>query len=101
MYGSKKSAKKKGLEFDLTVDWFRERLDRGTCEMSGLAFDMKAKRGAMSPSVDRRDPSGPYTRANCRMILWYLNRAMSDLGEAFALRVFGEVIKRSLGDVPN
>jgi hypothetical protein len=100
LYSARKQAKAKGVEFDLDLEWFKSLLAKGICELSGLPFDLREKpsvggRGPNSPSVDRRDPRGPYTKANCRLILWWLNRAMIDLGEEYAMRVFrGIFIKR-------
>ena len=95
LYGVRKTAKAKGVECDLDHKWFEERLMNGVCEMSGRAFS-KIPRGRHpdSPSVDRIDPTGPYTKANCRMIIWWLNRAMSNLGEEYAISVFRSVIER-------
>lgn len=86
------SAGKKEVSFTLTVEWFQSRLDAGVCEMTGLAFDMKAKRGRNTPSVDRRDPKGNYTVENCRMVLWSLNHGMSNHGEEYIFDVFRRAI---------
>jgi len=91
-HSTKKSAKNLGVEFDLTVEWYQWKYDRGSCEMSGLPFDMGTKRGPNSPSVDRKDPKGPYTKENCRMILWFINRAMMDLGEEYCMKVFRGIV---------
>lgn len=97
---TKKQAKQKGLRFDLDIEWFDSRINAGVCELSGLPFDLTEKygvggRGPNSPSVDRKDPKGPYTKENCRMILWWLNRALVDLGDEYAMRVFrGIFVKR-------
>lgn len=91
---SKKSARLKGVDFDLDHDWFRVRLAAGICQVSGLPFDLTAaKRVAASPSVDRIDPKGPYTKANCRLILWWINQAFSNMGEDYAFGVFRAIFK--------
>lgn len=96
-YSVKSSAKKRGVEFSLSVEWFKHRLDAGTCEMTGLPFDMAAKRGRNTPSVDRRDPAGPYSPENCRMVLWSLNHALSNHGETYMIDLFKRVIARLEG----
>jgi hypothetical protein len=94
----RRTCNEKGLEFDLTKDWIRQRLDDGICEMSGLPFDMGSKgnfkRGPNTPSVDRINPFGGYTMDNCRMILWFINRAMINLGEEYTLMVFSKCLER-------
>lgn len=98
-FSTRKSAKNLGVEFDLTVEWFQEKLNRGVCEMSGLPFDMETTkhRSPNCPSIDRRDPKGSYTKANCRLILWFINRAMMDLGEDYCMKVFRGIVKTADG----
>lgn len=96
-YSIRKKCRVDGLEFDLTPEWIQAKLDAGVCELSGRPFDMVAKRGPNSPSVDRKIPHGGYTQENCRVILWFLNRAMSNLGEDFALDAFSAVLERRNG----
>jgi hypothetical protein len=100
LYGIKKKCKNEGLEFNLTEAWLDARLQNGICEMSGLSFDMIAKRGANSPSVDRKNPTGGYTQENCRVILWFINRALSNYGEDYAISIFSKVIERRSMSVP-
>lgn len=94
IYSIRKSAKADGVPFDLTVDWLKQRLDAGICEMSGVAFDRSKKRGANSPSVDRIIPGGPYTQANCRVILWSLNHALNNYGDDYMISLFRQIIAR-------
>lgn len=97
---TKRNAIRLGVDFDLDQEWFRSRLAAGACELSGLPFEFKTKgklrkRNPNTPSVDRIIPGGPYTKANCRLILWWLNSALSNLGEEYALSVFRAIfIKR-------
>ncbi len=97
LYSVRTRCKRDGIIFDLDVQWFTDRLRAGVCEMSGIAFDLTGKRTPNSPSVDRKDPKGPYTKENCRLILWWLNRAMVDLGEDYAIGVFEAVIAQRIG----
>lgn len=92
--------REQGLEFDLTKSWLQQKIEAGKCELSGLPFDMDQKRGPMSPTVDRIDPKGGYTMKNCRLIIWYLNRALSNLGEDFAVEVFKKVIAKREAEIP-
>lgn len=55
----------------------------GLCALSRIPFDFRRLPGArcrpFAPSVDRIT-AGPYTRANCRLICFALNQALSDWG---------------------
>lgn len=90
----KKSAKEKGIIFNLTKEWIKNRLDAGICEMSGIPFDMTGKRTANIPSIDRVKSDGDYTQDNCRVILWSLNRALCNYGEYYMISIFKAIIKQ-------
>ncbi len=70
----------------IPVEWLVSRLERGTCELSGVPFKRKAgTRSPFSASVDRINCALGYTPENCRVILWALNAAFAEWGEdAFA-----------------
>lgn len=77
---TKKSAKDRGLLFDLSEEWFKERLDKGVCEVTGLPIKIKqykkkdvGQRGFYSPSVDRIDNNMGYIPSNCRLVCWGYN----------------------------
>lgn len=77
---ARRSAKKRGLKFDLTVEWIEEKLKLGLCELTNLTFSFGV-RNAYTPSIDRKDSSKGYTKDNCRVILWALNAAFNEWGE--------------------
>jgi hypothetical protein len=95
--GVRLEAKRKGVDFDLTVEWFRLRLKTGVCEMSALPFDLESQRGPNRPSVDRKAAGGHYTQANCRLVLYSINMALSNYGEDYVLNVFRHVLARRGG----
>lgn len=70
-------AAKRGLEFSLTEEWIRERLESGKCELTGIEFDLNTKR-PFSPSVDRTDSTKGYTPDNCRMVVLCYNLAKNE-----------------------
>ncbi|MEQ1638854.1 MAG: hypothetical protein ABL903_19520 [Methylococcales bacterium] len=77
---TKQSAKERGLSFDLTAEWFKERLGRGICEVTGLPIKIKlykahdkGNRGFYSPSIDRIDNTVGYIVSNCRLVCWGYN----------------------------
>jgi hypothetical protein len=94
----KDEAKRKGVTFSLSLQWFQARLDGGVCEMSGMPFDFRTKKrgtpNANTASVDRIVAGGDYTENNCRMILFCINNSLRDFGESYILEVFGRVIAR-------
>lgn len=91
---AKKRAAAAGVAYDLDRKWFDERFKAGVCEVSGLPFILE-KRSPFLPSIDRKNPKGPYTKENCRLVLWWLNRALSDDGDDLALTIFRAIfVKR-------
>lgn len=86
--GAKQRATKKGLDFDLEVEWILAKLETGVCELSGMPFNFgyetsrqnPGKKNPHSPSIDRVDSTKGYTKDNCRIVLWAVNTAMSHWG---------------------
>lgn len=79
---AKASSKKRGLEFDLTVDWIETKLVKGLCEVSDLKFDFTGKetgkwghgsQNPFGPSLDRTDPNKGYTKNNVKVVVWIYN----------------------------
>lgn len=78
LHSCKQRSLVKKWNFELTVDWIRERLDAGTCEATGITFDFKRPSNGnhlspFSPSIDRIDSSKPYTKENCRVVCMIYN----------------------------
>jgi hypothetical protein len=83
---SKLRAAKRGLPFDIPLDWVIARVTAGRCEMTGLEFDYaRAPNGwrynPRSPSIDQIAAGEGYTTANCRVVLTALNNALSQYGD--------------------
>lgn len=78
---ARQRSRRLGVECTLTPEWLTERLTAGYCEVTEIAFDMTAGHGKGSrknpfaPSVERKDPTGPYSPDNCVMTVWIYNRA--------------------------
>jgi len=77
----RKRANKKGLDFDLTVDWYIKELERGTCAITGIPFNLEPYKGMMHPfipAVDREDNSKGYTQDNCNLVVYIFNIAKGE-----------------------
>lgn len=84
---SRRSAEKKGLEYDLTPEWFKERC-KGVCEVTGIPFSHdppreKNSKNPLGPSINRIDTEKGYTKDNCRVVLYAVNRALGNDGLGF------------------
>lgn len=72
-------AKKRRSEgFTLTHEWISEKIAKGYCEVTGIAFDVTGEgvpARPFAPSLDRTDSSLPYTQENTKVVVWIYNRA--------------------------
>ncbi len=73
-------ARRLHLEFDLPIDWVRQQLERGTCAVTGIPFDLTIGLGLRfhsmySPTIDRIDPRLGYTTHNCQVVICQYNAA--------------------------
>lgn len=77
--------RKRGIKFDLTVEWYMERLNRGVCEVTGLPMYFNHDYGNAAdwhqPSIDRINPGGDYTKKNCRLVCRIFNNAKAHYSE--------------------
>lgn len=95
---AKLRAKKKKIEFNLTTQWIREKLEKGVCEATGLPFIMPDGTGesgpsCFSPSLDRIVPSKGYTIENTRLVIHAFNAAKNDGTDADVLKMARALIK--------
>jgi len=97
---AKKRAVSTGVKFSLTKEWVKAALDRGTCEITGLPFDLKASsrdpRNPYGPAIDRRIAGGDYSEVNCRIVLIAVNTALLDWGDEPFFRIVRAVVDRGL-----
>lgn len=93
LQGAKLRAHKRGLPFDLDVDWCIEtlRAQDGVCAVTGMKFECRpigsSGRAPLGPSFDRIDPAKGYTRENTRIVVLAVNVMLLDWGEGMFRRV--------------
>ncbi|RZD49570.1 MAG: hypothetical protein CXT65_05205 [Methanobacteriota archaeon] len=78
------------MEFGLDIEWVKKRIQLGTCEASGVPFDLQSKSGQLSPrtpTIDRIIPELGYTKENCRIICMALNTLFGTWGEGAAIEI--------------
>lgn len=96
--GARHRAKKRGYPFDLDDYGAQSRLtedmNRGTCRLTGLPFDLSTVRAWNSPSLDRIKPEEGYTQDNTRIVLLAVNAALGNWGEG----VFAHIARAYLED---
>jgi hypothetical protein len=94
-------ARKKDREFSLERAWIEEILTIGTCQVTGIKFDMKlAKRNdnlknnsIYAPSVDRIENSRGYTPDNSRITLYAYNTGKNEWADTDMVRMARALMK--------
>lgn len=97
--GCHKRCMDRNMDFDLTYEWIKSRLDAGVCELSGEKFvmsdlDRSSHYSPYSPSLDRIDSTKGYTQDNCRVILTAINLAINQFGLDAYLTLAKKVIAK-------
>ena len=91
---SRKRAKKKGLSYNLSIEWLLNLLDAQDfkCSLTGaiLRDSPEFSRNPWGMSIDRIDSSMGYTTDNCRVVCYAANAAMNEWG----LDLFHELAHR-------
>ena len=77
LHSCKARSREKQWEFGLTLDWIKEKLENGICEVTGVSLDFTKSEAfhvsPFSPSIDRIDSSKPYIPENCRVVCMIYN----------------------------
>jgi hypothetical protein len=88
--------KRRALPFDLTAEYLEDLFEAqaGLCALTGIQMDFErsgtGKRSAYMASVDRIVPERGYVQGNVRWVIFAVNMALSNWGEA----VFAEIARR-------
>lgn len=78
LYQRRKAAKKRGLEFTITVECFKEVTHCPLLPDVELKFDSERGKAHHSPSIDKLDPNGGYTPENTWIVSARANRIKND-----------------------
>lgn len=83
LYWSVKTrARKKGREFDMSLEFFKEMFKPMRCTITGIKLKFAeegAKHDPIMPTIDRIDNDRGYVEDNVRLVSWAYNRAKSNL----------------------
>lgn len=97
----KRRAQKKNLEFSLTKEWIRQRLEK--CAVTGLELVLdrtgENKTHPFAPSVDRIDSDRGYTPDNCQVVCWMYNAAKNRHTHEDVLRFAEALLSMGQGSI--
>lgn len=99
---TRESARQQGLEFSLTLDWFREQMKTDACSITGIPFDYNYGTKTIHPfrpSVDRIKPERGYIPDNCRIVCLIYNFAKNIWTDADVARMADALVARSNPDM--
>lgn len=84
--GALKSATTKKYGSTLTFNHVLEGVERGTCAVTGIKFDLQSSKitrnNPYAPSLDRINPKLPYTDENVRVVIWQFNIMKGEISDA-------------------
>lgn len=69
---TKKRARKKQIDYDLTIGWLRDKIYNGYCEVTNITFKLYPPNTVTNPfypSIDRIDSDKGYTKDNCQVVI--------------------------------
>lgn len=98
----RKGAKRRGLEFSLTVEDVQAMLDRqaGRCAVTQKPFNNAKPPGQKikpwAASLDRKNCAIGYTTDNCRLVCASVNIAMNRFGEGAFMEILEAMVRRSV-----
>ena len=95
-------AKKSKLEFDLSREWVVNELNRGTCAVTGIPFDLNVGHGSdvhnkYAPTIDRINPGRGYTKDNCQVVIYAYNTAKGQWSHEDVMTMARTLAARELG----
>lgn len=87
----------KGIEITLSIDWVEKQLEKGTCQLTNIPFNLdppaeNVTRRWDAPSLDRIDKTKPYNEENTRVVLWAVNCALAEYGTEIMLPILKAMV---------
>lgn len=83
--GARRRAKDQGVDFDLDLDWVKQKIEAGKCEVTGIPFNLQPAKDKWkhpyAPSLDRVEAGAGYTKDNVRVVVAIYNLAVNEWGE--------------------
>lgn len=102
MFKSANRRKDKGTEFDIDLPFILAKLDKGICEVTGIAFNYDKPSGEstnkFAPSIDRIDSSVGYIKNNVRVVVWWYNLMKNDSTDNELLEICQAVVNKHRGE---
>jgi len=94
---AKRRCKTSQGKVSITLNWVKNKLETGVCELTGIDFDFnKPQNGynnAYAPSLDRIDSKNPnYSPENTRVVLAAVNRALNEHGDKYLLPILKAMV---------
>lgn len=98
---AKHRATKKGLEYDIDVDFIYDILKGGKCARTGIEFSLGYNgksfkdRNAYTPSIDKIDPTKGYTKDNVQVVCWWYNLSKSNFSDQTVLELCKKLVNHT------
>lgn len=93
---SRQRQKHPNAPFDLTKEWIKGKIEHGFCEVTGLPFCLDillTSKRPFSPSIDKIDPKGSYTKDNCQVVCFIYNVAKGEFTHDDVMRLAKSLIQ--------
>ena len=103
--GARTRAKQKGIKCTLTLEWIKQKLKNGRCEVTNLPFvftiytlskaltERSYTTNPFAPSLDQIKPSQGYTKDNVQVVLSCFNKFKSDTPQYLLYKVAKAYVK--------
>lgn len=92
---ARRRSEKKGIPFNITIDFVEEKLNIGICEVTGMSLKLSPnqtkKMHPFSPSLDQKIPGNGYTPENAQIVCWWYNRLKGDLTDEETIQLIKQI----------